>query len=153
MNLQPGYAWPSYGRECHAVLNLYFCASCRPEVCVALAGTSDGARLRNFIGHVHRWKPPAKLDRAVGAGSADVKSAPDKIQEGLAAAVPPVIGRLRVVLAQLPSIGEDVATNVRVLTSCIVRYTGHADLVVAPECFISGFVASVTALNSSWCCH
>jgi predicted amidohydrolase len=49
------------------------------------------------------------------------------------------------VLAQLPSIPGDVDANVHALVACVARYAGHADLVVAPECFVAGYGPQVSA--------
>ncbi len=90
-----------------------------PAVDIVLAGTSDAARLRHF-----------------GTAALSLREGIEPATETESGGT--VGGRLRVALAQLPVVPGDVEANLRTLEACVQRHAGKADLVVTPECFLSG---------------
>lgn len=127
-----------------------------PGVGVVLAGTSDADRLRHFATSL-RSLDPADNERVEATGSVQGGVEEDEAPSaaactGTAVAMPQpgggaraavvggASGRLRAVLAQLTVVPGDVDANLRALEACVRRHAGHADLLVTPECFLSGYV-------------
>ena len=143
-------------------------AACGDSVAVVLAGTSQPDRLHHFATSLYSLQPEVLVEQSpvdrercgnasaggsggggsagVGVGGGDDGGGADDGEDdddddcGREEGRSGGSGRLRVVLAQLPVVVGDVDANVRTLVACISRHAGHADLVVAPECYLSGFV-------------